>query len=473
MLVLVWMVFYYGISGFYADIALIFNLVLIFGILAGLGAVLTLPGIAGIVLTIGISVDANVLIFERIREEIRKEKGLKQSISDGFNNALSSILDANITTGLTALVLYVFGTGPIKGFATTLLIGIATSLFTAIFITRLLVDNRVFKTGKISFSTPSTKNLFSNLNINFLIKRRITYILSSILVFISLTSLLTQGLNQGVDFLGGRSYIVRFDKQVSSSDIESNLSSSIGSAEVKTFGGSNQLKITTKYKVDEESFEVDQEIKEILYQSLSNEYTDEITYEKFILGEDVGIMSSIKVGPTIADDIKQNSVIAVFGSLIIVFFYILLRFQKWQFSIGAVSAVFHDVLVVLGIFSLTYKIMPFNMEINQAFIAALLTVIGYSLNDTVVVFDRIREYFKIHSSWENHKTVNAALNSTLSRTLNTSLTTLIVLTAIFIFGGESIRGFMFALIIGVIVGTYSSVFIATPIMFDSYKRKIK
>ena len=473
MLVLVWMVFYYGVSGFFADIALIFNIVLIFGILAGLGAVLTLPGIAGIVLTIGISVDANVLIFERIREEIRKEKGLKQSISDGFNNALSSILDANITTGLTALVLYVFGTGPIKGFATTLLIGIATSLFTAIFITRLLVDNRVFKTGKISFSTPSTKNLFSNLKINFLIKRRITYILSSIIVFISLASLLTQGLNQGVDFLGGRSYIVRFDKQVSSSDIESNLSSSIGSAEVKTFGASNQLKITTKYKVDEEGLEVDQEIKEILYQSLSNEYTDEITYEKFTLGEDVGIMSSIKVGPTIADDIKQNSVIAVFGSLIIVFFYILLRFQKWQFSIGAVSAVFHDVLVVLGIFSLTYKIMPFNMEINQAFIAALLTVIGYSLNDTVVVFDRIREYFKIHSSWENNKTVNAALNSTLSRTLNTSLTTLIVLTAIFIFGGESIRGFMFALIIGVIVGTYSSVFIATPIMFDSYNRKVK
>jgi len=460
-----------GVSSFL--IALIFNIVLIFGILSGLGAVLTLPGIAGIVLTIGISVDANVLIFERIREEIRKEKGLKQSISDGFNNALSSILDANITTGLTALVLYVFGTGPIKGFATTLLIGIATSLFTAIFITRLLVDNKVFKTGKISFSTPSTKNLFSNLKINFLIKRRITYILSSIILFVSLTSLLTQGLNQGVDFLGGRSYIVRFDKQVSSSDIESNLSSSIGSAEVKTFGASNQLKITTKYKVDEEGLEVDKEIKEILYQSLSNEYTDEITYEKFTLGEDVGIMSSIKVGPTIADDIKQNSVIAVFGSLIIVFFYILLRFQKWQFSIGAVSAVFHDVLIVLGIFSLTYKIMPFNMEINQAFIAAILTVIGYSLNDTVVVFDRIREYFNIHSSWENQKTVNAALNSTLSRTLNTSLTTLIVLTSIFIFGGESIRGFMFALIIGVIVGTYSSVFIATPIMFDSYNRKIK
>jgi len=472
-LVLVWMIFYYGISGIFADIALIFNIVLIFGILAGLGAVLTLPGIAGIVLTIGISVDANVLIFERIREEIRKEKGLKQSISDGFNNALSSILDANITTGLTALVLYIFGTGPIKGFATTLLIGIATSLFTAIFITRLLVDNRVFKTGKISFSTKSTKNLFSKLSINFLIKRRISYILSSIILFISLTSLLTQGLNQGVDFLGGRSYIVRFDKEVSSSDIETSLSASLGSAEVKTFGAANQLKITTKYKVDEEGLEVDQEIKQILYESLSNEYVEEVAYEKFTLGEDVGIMSSIKVGPTIADDIKQNSVIAIFGSLLIVFFYILLRFQKWQFSIGAVAAVFHDVLVVLGIFSLTYKIMPFNMEINQAFIAALLTVIGYSLNDTVVVFDRIREYFKIHSSWENQRTVNAALNSTLSRTLNTSLTTLIVLSAIFIFGGESIRGFMFALIIGVIVGTYSSVFIATPIMFDSYNKKIK
>ena len=472
-LVLIWMIFYYGISGIFADIALIFNIVLIFGILAGLGAVLTLPGIAGIVLTIGISVDANVLIFERIREEIRKEKGLKQSISDGFNNALSSILDANITTGLTALVLYIFGTGPIKGFATTLLIGIATSLFTAIFITRLLVDTRVFKTGKISFSTPKTKNLFSNLTINFLIKRRISYVFSGIILFVSLTSLLTQGLNQGVDFLGGRSYIVRFDKEVSSSDIESNLSSSLGSAEVKTFGANNQLKITTKYKVDEEGLEVDQEIKEILYESLSNEYVEEIAYEKFTLGEDVGIMSSIKVGPTIADDIKQNSVIAIFGSLLIVFFYILLRFQKWQFSIGAVSAVFHDVLVVLGIFSLTYKIMPFNMEINQAFIAALLTVIGYSLNDTVVVFDRIREYFRIHSSWENQRTINAALNSTLSRTLNTSLTTLIVLSAIFIFGGESIRGFMFALIIGVIVGTYSSVFIATPIMFDSYNKRVK
>tara|TARA_B100001939_G_scaffold175202_1_gene150834 strand:+ start:496 stop:3417 length:2922 start_codon:yes stop_codon:yes gene_type:complete len=469
--VLIWMIFYYGPSGIFADIALILNIVLIFGILAGLGAVLTLPGIAGIVLTIGISVDANVLIFERVREELRREKGLKQSINDGFNNALSSILDANITTGLTALVLYIFGTGPIKGFATTLLIGIATSLFTAIFITRLLIDNKVFKTGKLSFSTKSTKDLFSNLNIKFLGKRNTTYIISSILVLISLGSLVFQGLNQGVDFLGGRSYIVRFDKEVKSADIESTLNNAFGSAEVKTFGAANQLKITTKYKVDQEGLEVDNEIKNILFENLNTIYLKPLTYEEFSAGDEVGIMSSIKVGPTIADDIKQNSVWAILGSLIIVFFYILLRFQKWQFSLGAVSAVFHDVLIVLGIFSLTYKIMPFNMEINQAFIAALLTVIGYSLNDTVVVFDRIREFFKIHSSWDSETTVNTALNSTLSRTLNTSLTTLIVLIAIFIFGGESIRGFMFALIIGVMVGTYSSVFIATPIMFDSYKNK--
>ena len=470
--VLIWMIFYYGPSGIFADIALILNIVLIFGILAGLGAVLTLPGIAGIVLTIGISVDANVLIFERVREELRKEKGLKQSINDGFNNALSSILDANITTGLTALVLYIFGTGPIKGFATTLLIGIATSLFTAIFITRLLIDNKVFKSGKLSFSTKSTKDLFSNLKIKFLGKRRATYVISATLILISISSLLFQGLNQGVDFLGGRSYIVRFDKEVKSSDIESTLNNAFGSAEVKTFGASNQLKITTKYKVDQEGLAVDDEIKNMLFENLNKEYNNQISYSEFTAGEDVGIMSSIKVGPTIADDIKQNSVWAIFGSLVIVFFYILLRFQKWQFSLGAVSAVFHDVLIVLGIFSLTYKIMPFNMEINQAFIAALLTVIGYSLNDTVVVFDRIREFFRIHKSWDNETTVNTALNSTLSRTLNTSLTTLIVLIAIFVFGGESIRGFMFALIIGVMVGTYSSVFIATPIMFDSYTKKV-
>ena len=473
-IVLLWMIFYYGTSGIFANIALLLNILLIFGILAGLGAVLTLPGIAGIVLTIGISVDANVLIFERVREELKKGKGLRKSVSDGFNNALSSILDANITTGLTALILFIFGTGPIKGFATTLLIGIGTSLFTAIFITRILVDSRNDKGKNISFSTKTTKEFLSNINLSFLQKRKIAYLISALLIIVSLVSLFSKGLNQGVDFVGGRSYTVRFEDPVNPSEINSITNNVFGSSEVKTFGEENQLKITTKYKVDIEGIEVDEEIQNKLFSSLIDFLPEDITYDDFVKGsseKSIGIMSSIKVGPTIADDIKNNSFLAVIGSLIVVFLYILLRFQKWQFSLGAVSAVFHDVLIVLGIFSLTYTFMPFSMEINQAFIAAILTVIGYSLNDTVVVFDRIREFLNDGSKKEFDETVNGALNSTLSRTLNTSLTTLLVLIAIFTFGGESIRGFMFALIIGVLVGTYSSVFIATPVMFDTQNNK--
>jgi SecD/SecF fusion protein len=473
-LVLVWMMFYYGRAGFFADIALTLNIILIFGILAGLGAVLTLPGIAGIVLTIGMSVDANVLIFERIREELNKEKGLKLSVSDGFQNALSSILDANITTGLTALILFLFGTGPIKGFATTLLIGIATSLFTAIFITRILVNSRVTKKKSLAFSTSITKNLFRNLTITFLTKRKFAYFISGVLIIVAVSSLFTNGLNQGVDFVGGRSYTVRFDQAINSAEVQSDLVTVLGNAEAKIFGNDNQLKITTNYKVDVEGAAVDDEIKQLMYSALQSylpDGTDYISFATISEKKEIGIMSSIKVGPTIADDIKKNSFLAVFGSLIVVFLYILLRFRKWQFSLGAVAAVFHDVLVVLGIFSLTYTFMPFNMEINQAFIAAVLTVIGYSLNDTVVVFDRIREFARIHSSWPYAQIVNTALNSTLSRTLNTSLTTLVVLLAIFLFGGEAIRGFMFALIVGVIVGTYSSMFIATPIMFDTLSKK--
>ena len=474
-LVLIWMTFYYGRAGIYADAALILNLVLIFGILAGLGAVLTLPGIAGIVLTIGMSVDANVLIFERIREELTKGKGQKQAIGDGFSNALSSILDANITTGLTALILFIFGSGPIKGFATTLLIGIATSLFTAIFITRMLVDARINKGKILDFSTKTTKDLFRNLSVTFLEKRKIAYMLSLSLLTIGVFSLFTNGLNQGVDFVGGRSYTVRFESNVNQSKIQSDLVAVFGSAEAKTFGADNQLKITTNYKVNVEGSEVDSEIQQMLFSSLKNHLPTNLGYDDFVNGSEdkqVGIMSSIKVGPTIADDIKRNSFFAIFGSLIVVFLYILIRFRNWQYSLGAVAAVFHDVLIVLGVFSITYSFMPFNMEINQAFIAAILTVIGYSLNDTVVVFDRIREFRLINKSWEFNKTVNGALNSTLSRTLNTSFTTLVVLLAIFIFGGESIQGFMFALIIGVMVGTYSSVFIATPVMFDTLRKSL-
>tara|TARA_A100001011_G_C14321705_1_gene851079 strand:+ start:1794 stop:4736 length:2943 start_codon:yes stop_codon:yes gene_type:complete len=474
-LVLIWMMFYYGRAGLYADIALVLNIVLIFGFLSGLGAVLTLPGIAGIVLTIGMSVDANVLIFERVREELYREKGLKQSVSDGFSNALSSILDANVTTGLTALILFIFGSGPIKGFATTLLIGIITSLFTAIFITRMFVENHISKNKNLDFSSKLTKNLFRNLSIKFLVKRKVSYIISGTLILIAFFSLFTNGLNQGVDFVGGRSYVVRFAEPVPQQEIQSKLVESLGNAEVKTFGSVNQLKITSNYKVDDTSTSVDGEIQQILYLGLSD-YIGEISIDDFVNGDEskqVGIMSSFGVGPTIADDIKKNSFLAVFGSLIIVFLYILIRFKNWQFSLGAVSAVFHDVMVVLGIFSITYTFMPFDMEINQAFIAAILTVIGYSLNDTVVVFDRIREYRNINKSWEVTKTVDNALNSTLSRTLNTSFTTLVVLVSIFLFGGESIRGFMFALIVGVLVGTYSSVFVATPIMFDTLKEKFR
>ncbi|WP_299160674.1 protein translocase subunit SecDF [uncultured Eudoraea sp.] len=473
--VLLWMVFYYGKAGIFADVALSFNIVLIFGVLASLGAVLTLPGIAGIVLTIGMSVDANVLIFERIKEELAKGKGKGQAISDGFSNALSSILDANITTGLTAIILLIFGSGPIKGFATTLIIGILTSLFTAIFVTRLLVDWYLSGKGRtLDFSTAITKNLFKNLNINFLSKRKISYVLSFILVAVGLFSLFTQGLDEGVDFVGGRNYQIRFVNPVSPSEITNELSDALGSASAKTFGDANQIMVTTKYKVDVQGTEVDDEILGILYTSLQKYLLDGATYEDFIPGGtngDIGVLKYRKVGPTIADDIKKNALWAIFGSLAIVFLYILLRFRKWQYSLGAVVAVFHDVLIVLGIFSLTSKVMPFSMEVDQAFIAAILTVIGYSLNDTVVVFDRIREMVSEHG-WKGGDNINNALNSTLSRTLNTSLTTLVVLLSIFVFGGESLRGFMFAMIIGVIVGTYSSLFIATPVMFDTLRSKI-
>jgi SecD/SecF fusion protein len=476
-IVLLWMIFYYGKAGAFADIALLLNILLIFGVLTSLNAVLTLPGIAGIVLTIGMSVDANVLIFERIKEELAKGKGKSQAVADGFGNALSSILDANITTGLTAIILFIFGSGPIKGFATTLIIGILTSLFTAIFITRLLVDWYISGKGRtLDFSTSITKGLFKNLSIDFLVKRKIAYVISGILVAVGLFSLFFgPGLQQGVDFVGGRSYTVRFEQPVNPSEIASELNTVFGSGtNVKTYGESNQIKITTPYKVDVEGIEVDAEIQDKLYTSLQKYLPDGITEQAFSVGSDdksIGILQSVKVGPTIADDIKKNAFLAILGSLAVVFLYILLRFRRWQFSLGAVVAVFHDVLIVLGVFSILGKVLPFNMEIDQAFIAAILTVIGYSLNDTVVVFDRIREVIA-ERGWKGGANINSAINSTLGRTLNTSLTTLVVLLAIFIFGGESLRGFMFAMIVGVIIGTYSSVFIATPIMYDALSKKI-
>jgi len=472
-LVLFWMLFYYGKAGIFSDIALALNILFIFGVLAAFGAVLTLPGIAGIVLTIGMSVDANVLIYERIKEELHKGKGLKEAVNDGFNGALSSIIDANVTTLLTGIILYVFGTGPVKGFATTLIIGIITSLFSAIFITRLLIEWYINNNKKLTFNTSITKGWFQNIDVDFLKKRKMAYIVSGIILIVGIGSLFTNGLNYGVDFKGGRTYTVRFDENISSPDVASSLKDVFGSLpEVKTFGSANQLKITTKYKIDDNGVDVDDEVQHLLFTGLESFLPNDLTYDNFVIkGSDtehkIGIMGYAEVGPTIADDIKQAAFWAIIGSLIVVFLYILLRFRKWQYSLGAVMAVFHDVLIVLSIFSIFYKILPFDMEIGQSFIAAILTVVGYSLNDTVVIFDRIREFANKHTTWPFNRTVNTALSSTLGRTVNTSATTLIVLLAIFLFGGDSIKGFMFALIIGVIVGTYSSLFIASPIMYDT------
>jgi len=480
LLVLAWMIIYYGRAGVYANVALIVNILFIFGILASFNAVLTLPGIAGIILTIGMSVDANVIIFERIKEGIFKKKGLKQSVQEGFSvkGALSAIIDANITSLLTGIILYVFGTGPIKGFALTLIIGILTSLFTAVFITRLLIDGATEKGKNLTFNTSLSKGWFQNINIQFLRKRKIAYVISGAIILGGIASIASIGLKQGVDFKGGRSYVVRFDQTVNATEVSESLKEVFETApEVKTYGSDSQLKITTVYKIEEEGNEVDEEVQTALYTGLKNYLSEGTTYESFKPGfqkegeSTNSIMSYIKVEPTIADDIKTSAVYAVFGSLLIVFLYILLRFRKISFSLGAVIAVFHDVLIVLGIFSILYKFMPFDMEIGQSFIAAILTVVGYSLNDTVVIFDRIREFAGIHTKWAYSEVVDKALSSTLGRTINTSLTTLLVMLAIFTFGGDSIRGFMFALIIGVVVGTYSSLFVATPVMYDTSKRK--
>ena len=469
LIIFLWMLFYYGRAGVFADIALLFNILLMFGILVSINSVLTLPGIAGIVLTIGMSIDANVIIFERIREELRNGKSLSQAIHDGFSHAITSVLDANITTFLTGAVLFIFGSGPIKGFATTLMIGIITTIFTAVFITRLLIDWYVAKGKDLSFSTSITKNLLANTKVDFLSKRKVWYAISGILILISLGSMFTRGFDQGIDFVGGRSYQVRFKNPVETQKVASLLKNSLGSVEVKTFGAANQVRISTKYKYNDESTQTDNEIQEILYKDLQPVMGEQISYDEFMSGEGLGVMKSDKTGPSIAEDIKSSAVWAIIGSLIIIFGYILVRFRKWQFSMGAVAALTHDVIITLGAFSLLYSVMPFSLEIDQQFIAAILTVIGYSLNDTVIIFDRIRE--EIGKSGWSAQTLNHAISTTLSRTLNTSLTTLLTLLAIFIFGGETLRGFMFAMIIGVVVGTYSSIFVATPLVYDSSKRE--
>lgn len=464
--ILLYMAFYYRGAGLVSDIALIANLFFLVGALASIQASLTLPGIAGIILTIGMAVDANVLIFERVREELRRGKGLKAALNAGYAKAYSAIIDANLTTLLTAIVLVVLGSGPIKGFATTLIIGIFTSLFSAIFITRLVFSARLSSKTDISFVSKAT-NWFQNASYDFVGKRKLYYIVSGALILISVASLSFRSLDFGVDFIGGRTYDVRFEAPQGIEDVKKTLADQFVSEdglkmvpEVKTIGTSNQVKITTKYLIDADGQDADNEAEAALRAGLDN------------LGQEYKLMASRKVDPTISDDFQKSSSLAVLFSLLIIFMYIVFRFKKWQFGLGAIAAMFHDVAIVLGIFSVFYGILPFSMEIDQAFIAAILTVVGYSINDTVVVFDRIREELYEHPKDEAGKVFNRALNATLSRTINTSLSTFVVLLAIFIFGGTSIRGFVFALMIGVVVGTYSSICVATPAVLQLWKKKV-
>ena len=474
LMVCLWMVFYYGRAGWYANAALMLNLLFLFGVMASFGFVLTLPGIAGIVLTLGTAVDANIIIYERAKEELRDGKTLGDAVvtSYGWKGAMRSIIDANVTHVLTGTILYVFGTGLVQGFALTLLIGIVTSLFTSIFIARIFIDRDIANNKPLTFTTNLTKNWFTGFHYDFVGIKKWTYLFSSTVVVVSLVSIFfINGLDQGVDFVGGRTFQVKFEKPVEPTQVSEELSKAFGTTvEAKVFGSDDQLKITTKYKIQEEGVEVDKEVNEKLYASLKKYYNADQTYEKFINsydGKKFGVLQSSKVGAAISADIKTNSFWAVLGAMLVVGLYLVISFRKWQYSLGALAAVFHDVIFVLGIYSLLYKYMPFHMEMDQHFIAAILTVIGYSMNDTVIVFDRIREYLAGNRKGHFKDVVNASINTTLSRTLNTSLTMIMVLLIMFVFGGDSIRGFIFAMLVGIIVGTYSSLFIATPVLVDT------
>lgn len=460
-LILIFMGLYYSKAGWVADLALFANVFFLMGVLNSLGAVLTLPGIAGIVLTIGLSVDANILIFERVREELGSGMSVKQAIKEGYKHAMSSIIDSNVTTLILGIILYVFGNGPIQGFATTLIIGILTSLFSAIFITRLIFEGMLEKNRNIAFSIPATKDALRNTKINFVKNRKLYYIISSVVILAGVVAFAQKGLNLGVDFKGGRSYIIRFSKEMTTPEVRDALAASLGSGpEVKTFGKSNQMKVTTAFRIDDNSEDADKKVEEKIREGLGG-----------IQGVDFEIMSSQKVGENISDDIKVSAIWAIVISCLLMFVYIFIRFKKWQFGLGAVAALVHDVLMVLSFFAIFNGVLPFSLEIDQHFIAAILTVMGYSMTDTVVVFDRIREYLNQHNKTdligeERKSVINLALNNTLSRTIITSLTIFLVLLAIFVFGGEVIRGFSFALLIGIVIGTYSSICIATPVVID-------
>lgn len=486
-LILLYMIFYYGlIPGLIADFALLCNVFLLVGILASFSAVLTLPGIAGIVLTMGMAVDANVLIYERIREELRAGKNLRKAIQDGFQGAISAIIDSNVTSFLTGAILAIFGTGPIKGFAVTYMIGIISSFLTAVFITRLLLELYAKKDDakELTFTTKIMQNFLQNTNANFIGARKVTYIVSGALIIMGILGVnphIMGKLNLGIDFTGGRNYIVRFAQPVSTEEVNASLDKvfmdtkaqldddETFSMNVITIGDANQVRISTNYRINDNGDEVDAQIEELLYEGCKPFLAENTTLDEFKSTEinpEVGIMQSQKVGPAVASDITRDAFIAVIIALLGIFLYILLRFRNFSFSIAALAGLAHDTIIILGLYAILWKIMPFSMEIDQSFIAAILTVIGYSINDTVVVFDRVREYNKLYPKRDRKQNINDALNHTLSRTFSTSMSTLVVLLAIFCFGGETIRGFVFALLMGVIVGTYSTLCIAAPLAYD-------
>ncbi|MGA9211800.1 protein translocase subunit SecD [Kaistella sp.] len=482
LIIIVYIIFYYGGAGVYAVIAMVINLFYIFGIMDSVDATLTLPGIAGIVLSMAMAVDTNVIIYERTKEELFAGKGILEAYKDGFKHALSAIIDGHSTTILTAVVLYIFGTGPIKGFAVTLIIGILMTFFTSVLLSRVMIFARLNKGKGLSVWTPLTKNLFRNVWIDFIGKRKYAYIISAFLTVGSLVSIYVNGFKYGIDFTGGRNYVVKFDKPVDATKTEEALiklfatqDGKLSAVEAKTFGSGNQLKISTDYLIDDESLKADQTIEQKLYEGLKPNLPANMTLQDFKAADKdhAGIVSSTKVGPTVADDIKTGGMFAVIAALAGIFLYILVRFTKWQFSLGAVAGLAHDAIVILGVYSLLHKYMPFNMEINQDFIAAILTVLGYSINDTVIVFDRIREYLREKKSTTLAGLFDDSISSTLGRTFNTSFTTLLVILAIFIFGGDNLRGFMFALLLGIGFGTYSSIFISSAIAYDFLKGKGK
>lgn len=473
LLVLAYMIFFYNKAGMFSAIALLCNVLFLFGALVSFGAVLTLPGIAGIVLTLGMAVDANVIIYERIKEELRSGKAPRLAVADGYKNAYSAILDGNITTLITGVILMLFGSGPVQGFATTLVIGIITSLLTSIFITRLLIEGRLSRNKPISFSNKYTEGFLQSTKIKFLEKRKLFYIIAVSAVVIGIAFIFTKGFTYGVDFSGGRTYVLRFDQEVAAEEVRGKVAEAFeGGVEVKEFGGSSQMRVTTKYLIEDESTEADDKVDQMLYNAVKDFYLTPVTLDDFLSTMDNpnGVISSEKVGPTVASDIQRDAVIAVLLSCLAIFLYIAARFRNWVWGTGGLVSLVFNTLFVMSFFSIFSGILPFTLDIDQQFIAAILTIIGYSLNDTVVIFDRIREYRTLYPKRDIKENINEALNSTLSRTVNTSATTLVVLLAIAIFGGEVIRGFAVALAIGVAICPFTSVALSTPVVYDMWKR---